>query len=202
MSESLNTVKIGSCEARAKIMLATAMVEAGRQWEIWNLSDEAQKSLREAAGLNENEHICSVVISTSSNGVTGCAEPVRIWRRQYCISDNPIWICGHPGVAVLACGEGYSREDGKDCIAPMRTTVCMKLMKHPNVGSYHAHRSVEVRIRIIGREVESNGMQPVRQDHNRNEVPAMGTDAKGPDFCKRFATGSGQQIHPDVKEGV
>jgi hypothetical protein len=84
----------------------------------------------------------------------------------------------------------------------VRTTMCMELIKRPNVGSYHAYRSEEVMIRIIGREIGSKVMQPVRQDHNRNEVPAMGTDAKGPDFCKRFANSSGPQIHPDVKGGV
>jgi hypothetical protein len=100
---------------------------------------------------------------------------------------------------VLACGEGYPRKDGRDCIAPVRTTMCMKLIKRPNVGSHRAHRSVEVRVRIIGREVESNGMQPVRQVYSSDETPVMRADTKGPDFCERFTNSSGQQIHPDIK---
>ena len=36
-------------------MLVTVISEADRQREIWNLSDKAQKSLREAASLNVNE---------------------------------------------------------------------------------------------------------------------------------------------------
>ena len=201
MSESLNVLTIGRYEARVKVILATVMTEADRQWEIWNLSSEAQTSLRETPGLNENEPICNAVIRTSSNGMNGCAEPVRLWRRQYHAA-CPIWLHGHPGVTGQAWDECYPREDGRDCIDPVRTTMCMELIKRPNVGSYHAYRSEEVMIRIIGREIGSKVMQPVRQDHNRNEVPAMGTDAKGPDFCKRFANSSGPQIHPDVKGGV
>ena len=88
MRESLNVSKTGRYEARVKVMLETVMAEADRQWEIWNLSNEAQRSLRETTGLNEHEHVCSVVTPTFSNGVTGCAEPVVRRRRQYRIYTN------------------------------------------------------------------------------------------------------------------
>ncbi|MHB8359630.1 MAG: hypothetical protein ACYDCP_09045 [Thermoplasmataceae archaeon] len=55
MSESLNIGKTENYEARVKGMLVTVISEADRQREIWNLSDKAQKSLREAASLNVNE---------------------------------------------------------------------------------------------------------------------------------------------------
>ena len=58
MSESLNVLKAGKYEAWVKAELVTVSAEADRQREEWNLSNEAQKSLRETAGLNENEHIC------------------------------------------------------------------------------------------------------------------------------------------------
>jgi len=45
----------------------------------------------------------------------------------------------HPGVAGLACGEGYPREDGRDCIAPVRLTMHMELIKRPDVDSIHMH---------------------------------------------------------------
>ena len=83
MSESLNIGKTGNYEARVKVVLVTDMTEADRQREEWNLSNKAQRSLREAAGLNVNEPISSVVIKTRSNAVNGCAEPVMVWRRQY-----------------------------------------------------------------------------------------------------------------------
>ena len=159
-------------------MLVTVMAEADRRWEIWNLSNETQRSLRETAGLNENEHVCSVVTPTFSNGVTGCTEPVVRRRRQYRIYTNTARISGHPGVTVLACGEGYSREDGRDCIAPVRTTMCMDFIKRPDVGSNHAHCIGEVTIRISRSEIGSKRMQPVRQVRSRYEIPVMGTSTK------------------------
>ena len=99
-------------------MLVTVISEADRQREIWNLSNKAQKSLREAAGLNVNEPISSVVIKTRSNAVNGCAEPVMVWRRQYQIPTDSVRVSGHPGVTGLACGEGYSREDGRSPTVP------------------------------------------------------------------------------------
>ena len=128
MSESLNIVRTGNYEARVKDGLVTVPSEADRQWEIWNLRNEAQRSLREAAGLNANEPIRSAVICTSSNGVNGCAEPVRWWRRQYYASTNPARMHKHPGVAGLACGEGYSREDGRSHIFPVRGMATRKLL--------------------------------------------------------------------------
>ena len=160
-----------------------------------------RKPLHEAAGLNESEPTSSTVISPLGNGMNVCAEPILLWRMQNQISTIPVWISGHTGVTGQACGEGYPRENGRDCIAPVRTTVCTELIKHPDVGSNHAHWNVEVTVRIIEREIEPEGMQPVRWVHSRNEVPAMGTDAKEPDFCKCSANSSGPQIHPDVKGG-
>ena len=70
----------------------------------------------------------------------------------------------------------------------------MKLMKRPNVGSYRAHRSGEVRIRIIGREVVSKRMQLVRKVYSGCERPVMGIDMKGPYFCNASGTGQGIPI--------
>ena len=199
MSESLNVLKTGRYEARGNDELATVSSEATRQWEIWNLRNEVQRSLREAAGLNANEPIRSAVICTSSNGVNGCVEPVPVWRRQHPISTIPARIWEHPGVSWLACGEGYSREDGRDCIAPVRLTMHVELMKCPKVGSIHMRGSREARMPISGSEAASDGMQPVRQVHSNSESPVMGGDAKGPDFCKRFPNSSWPSELPDHK---
>ena len=202
MSESLNVEKTGNYKARVKDGLATASFEADRQWEIWNPRNEAQRSLREAAGLNESKPICSVVNSTPSNGVKGCAEPVVWWRRQYYASTNPARMHKHPGVTRLACGEGYSREDGRDCIAPVRLTMHVELIKRPDVGSIYMHGSREVRMPISGSEVASNGMQPVRQVHSSDEFSVTEKDAKGPDFCDVFQTVHGYQSCLNVKGRV
>ena len=53
MSESLNVLRTKRYEARTKDEMVTALFEASRQREIWNLSNEAQKSLRESAGLKK-----------------------------------------------------------------------------------------------------------------------------------------------------
>ena len=202
MSESLNIGRTGNYEARVKDGLVTVPSEADRQREIWNLSDKAQRSLREAAGLNENESICSVVMSTLSNEVIGRAEPVVVRRRQDHASTNPARMHGRPGVTRLACGEGYSKEDGRDCNAPVRLTMEMELIKRPDVDSIHIHGNREVRIPISRSETVSEGMQPVRQARSSDEASAMEGDAKGPDFCQRFPTGSGSQIRPNVKGRV
>ena len=191
MSESLNVLRTGRYEARTKGRLVTDLSEAGRQWEIWNLSNKAQRSLRENAGLNVNEPICSTVMHTLSNGMTVCVEPFVSWRRQHHAAGIPDMPHGHTGVTGQACGEGYSKEDGRDCIAPVRTTMCTELIKRPNAGSDHAHCSEEVTIRIIGREIGSDGMQPVRRVHSRDETSVMEADPKGPDFCNASGTGRG-----------
>ncbi|MHB1440545.1 MAG: hypothetical protein ACYCWK_07480, partial [Cuniculiplasma sp.] len=67
MSESLNIGKTENYEARVKDGLVTVPSEADRQREIWNLRNEAQRSLREVAGLNVNEPTSSVVMDTLSN---------------------------------------------------------------------------------------------------------------------------------------
>ena len=118
MSESLNVLKTGKYEARGNDELATVSSEATRQWEIWNLRNEVQRSLREAAGLNMNEPKSNVVIRTSSNGVNGRADPILLWRKQHHASTNPARMQECPGVARQACGEGYSREDGRSPTVP------------------------------------------------------------------------------------
>lgn len=203
MSESLNVLKTGRYEARGKDGLVTVPSEATRQREEWNLSNEAQRSRRVAAGLNENEPISSVVISSLSNEVKECVEPVIWWRRQHQISAKTVEVSGHSGVAGLACGEGYSREDGRDCIDPVRLTMHMELIKRPDVGSIHLHGSREVRMPISGSETASEVMQPVRRVHSRDEFPVMGIDPKGPDFCKSFPNSSGLSELPERKrEGI
>ncbi|MEM3334037.1 MAG: hypothetical protein QW745_07525 [Thermoplasmata archaeon] len=61
MTESLNISRTRRYEARTKIILATIMIEASRQWKIKNLNNEAYRSLREATGLNESEPTSSVI---------------------------------------------------------------------------------------------------------------------------------------------
>ena len=178
MSESLNVSRTERYKARVKAELATVSAEADRQREIWNLSNEAQRSRRKTPDLNVNEPIRSVVIVPRSNAVTGWAEPVDIWRRQYQISTDPVGISGHPGVSGQVWCEGYPREDGRDCIAPVRLIICMKLIKRPNVDSSQADESREVTIRISESEIGSEGMQPVRQVHIRHDTPVMGADRR------------------------
>ena len=64
MSESLNVSIIGRYEARIKNREVTFLFEASRQWEIWNLSNKAQRSLGETTCLNVNEPICIIVTFT------------------------------------------------------------------------------------------------------------------------------------------
>ena len=99
MSESLNVLRTGRYEARVKGELATALPEADRQREEWNLSNEAQTSQRETAGLNESEPMCSIVTHTPGNGMTVCVEPVVGWRRQHHTEENPDWKYEHTGVS-------------------------------------------------------------------------------------------------------
>ena len=183
--------------------MVTVLLEADRQWEEWNLSNEAQKSLRETAGLNENEHICSVVSSSPSNGVKECVEPVIWWRRPYHASPNPARMHGHSGVAVPACGEGYSREDGRACFSPVRGITCVAGLKSSNGSGNHTCNNPEINLPISGSEMADNGEQAVRQAHSRNEIPVMGIGAKGHDFCERFPSSSGLSELPErEREGI
>ena len=54
--------------------------------EIYNLRNEARRSPRESACLNESEHICSILRHTPSNGMGVCVEPMMIWRRQHYVA--------------------------------------------------------------------------------------------------------------------
>ena len=54
--------------------------------EIYNLRNEARRSPRESASLNESEPICSIVRHTPSNGMTVCVEPMMIRRRQHYVA--------------------------------------------------------------------------------------------------------------------
>jgi hypothetical protein len=203
VSESLNIVRTGSYESRVKGRLVTVPPEADRQREEWNLSNEAQRSLRKAAGLNISEPICSIVICTSSNGVKEHVEPVSTRRRQHQASTNPARMHECSGVTGLACGEGYSREDGRDCIDPVRLTMHMELIKRPDLDSIHMHGSMEVRMPISGSETASEVMQPVRRVHSSDEFSAMEMDAKGPDFCKCFPGSPGLSELPErEREGI
>ncbi len=203
MSENLNVLKTGRYEARVKDRLATVLSEADRQREEWNLSNEAQRSLRVAAGLNRSEPICSVIIRTSSNGVKERVEPVLKWRRQYHASAKPAWMHERSGVTGLACGEGYSREDVRSHIPPMRGIAYSVVIESSNVSTYPICNSPEVNPPISGSETVDNGEREVRQVHSRDEFPVMGIDPKGPDFCKRFSNSSGPSELPERKrEGI
>ena len=201
MSESLNIGKTGNYEARVKVIMVTDMTEADRQREIWNLSDKAQRSLREAAGLNANEPTSSVVISTSSNGVNECADPVCTWRKQHQIPTDSVWVSGHLGVTGLACGKGYSRQDGRSHIFPVRGMEYM-VIKNPTAGFYHIFHSPEVSPAISGSEVPDNEVWEVRQESSSDETPVMGADAKDPDFCNVFQSVHGYQSCLNVKVRV
>ena len=202
MSESLNVERTGNYKTRVKVILVTDMTEADRQREIWNLSNKAQRSLREAAGLNANEPISSVVIKTRSNAVNGCAEPVMVWRRQYRIPIDSVGVSGHPGVTGLACGEGYSREDGRSHIFPVRGMEYM-VIKNPTEGFYHIFHNPEVNPAISRSEMPDNEVWEVRQVHSNDETPVMGADVKEPDFCERFPNSSWLSELPERKrEGI
>ena len=95
--------------------------------------------------------------------------------------------------------QGYSREDGRDCIAPVRLTMHVELIKRPKPGSIHMHGSREVRMPISGSEVASDGMQPVRRDNSSDEFSVMEKDAKCPDFCDVFQAVHGCQSCLNVK---
>ena len=145
MSESLNIERTGNYEARVKAELATVSAEADRQRETWNLRNEALRSLRRTTGLNENEPTGSVVKSHPGNWDSGCAEPLFTWRRQNCISTNPVMMCRHPGVTGQACGEGYPREDGRSRISPVKWHGYTELMESSNVSSIGVNQSLEVK---------------------------------------------------------
>ena len=129
MGESPIMVETANHEARTKSELVTVSFEAGRQREIWNHREMAQKSLRETAGLNMCEPRCSVVMKSHSNVVSVCAEPLSVWRRHYLSSVIfAVWMIGHTGVAGQACCEGCSREDGRsdECVAAaVLASVCV-----------------------------------------------------------------------------
>ena len=201
MSESLNIGKTENYEARVKDGLATVPSEADRQREIWNRSNPAQRSLREAAGLNANEPTSNVVISTSSNGVNECADPVCTWRKQHQIPTDSVWVSGHLGVTGLACGKGYSRQDGRSHIFPVRGMEYM-VIKNPTAGFYHIFHSPEVSPAISGSEVPDNEVWEVRQESSSDETPVMGADAKDPDFCNVFQSVHGYQSCLNVKVRV
>ena len=163
---------------------------------------EAQRSLREAAGLNVSEPTSSVVICTSSNGVKECADPVHVWRRQYQIPTNSVGVSGHPGVAGLACGEGYSRQDGRSHIFPVRGMEYM-VIKNPTEGFYHIFHNPEVNPAISRSEMPDNEVWEVRQVHSNDETPVMGADVKEPDFCECFPNSSWLSELPERKrEGI
>ena len=202
MSESLNVLKTGRYEARGNDGLATISSEATRQWEIWNLSNKAQRSLREAAGLNVNEPTSSVVIRTSSNGVNGRADPILLWRKQHHASTNPARMHGRSGVSRLACGKGYSRQDGRSHIFPVRGMRYM-VLKNPTAGFYHVFHNPEVNPAISRSEMPDDEMWEVRSDNSSDEFSVMGIDAKCPNFCKRFPNSSWLSELPERKrEGI
>ena len=79
----------------------------------------------------------------------------------------------------------------------------MTLLERSAVISPHALHSPEVNPAINGSEMPDNGVWEVRQVNSRYEVPAMGTDTKGPDFCQRFPNNSGLSELPErEREGI
>ena len=162
----------------------------------------AQKSLREAAGLNVNKPTSSAVRSTSSNGVKECVDPVRRWRRQHQIPTDPVGVSGHFGVTGLACGEGYSRQDGRSHIFPVRGMEYM-VIKNPTAGFYHVLHNPEVNPAISRSEIPDDEIWEVRQVHSNDETSVMEADVKEPDFCECFPNSSWLSELPERKrEGI
>ena len=198
MSGSFNVGIIGNYEARVKGKLATVYLKQADNGDngtsgmrLWYLYAKPQV-------ITNSEARCGIVISPCSNAVNVSVEPVIVRRKQDQPS-LPVSMAVLPGVAGMTCGKGYLGEDGRDCIAPIKTMVCMRLIKNPIGGSYYAHCSAEVRAPISGSETAPEGMQPVGQEHSRGEIFAMKIDAKVPDFCYRFSSSPGLLIHPNVK---
>lgn len=73
------------------------------------------------------------------------------------------------------------------------------VVKNPTAGFYHILHNPEVNPTINGSEMPDNGVWEVRHAHSRNEIPVMGIDAKGHDFCKRFPNSSGLSELPEHK---
>ena len=162
--------------------LATAIPEADRQREKWNLSNEAQRSLRRTAGLNMSEPICSVVKSHPGNWDRGCAEPLFTWRRQYRIP-LPALVSEHPGVTGQACSEGYPREEGRSRISPMTWYGYSEPMESSTVSGIGVTQFHEVTPPISRSEMAGNGVREVRQVYSMYERLVMGVDVKRPYFC-------------------
>ncbi|MHB1622954.1 MAG: hypothetical protein ACYCR9_07040 [Cuniculiplasma sp.] len=148
--------------------------------------------------MNESKPTSSVVIQTSSNGVTERAEPVVWWRRQYHASTNPARMHGRFGVTGLACGEGYSRQDGRSHIFPVRGME-YTVIKNPTAGFYHVFHNPEVNPAISRSEMPDNEVWEVRRIHSSDEFSVMERDAKGSDFCKRFPSSSWLSELPERK---
>jgi hypothetical protein len=59
---------------------------------------------------------------------------------------------------VPACGEGYSGQNWRSRISPVREIECMTFIESSNVSIPHALYSPEVNTTINGREMPDNGV--------------------------------------------
>ncbi|MHB1902458.1 MAG: hypothetical protein ACYCSO_10435 [Cuniculiplasma sp.] len=107
-------------------------------------------------------------------------------------------VSGHSGVTGLACGEGYSREDGRSHIFPVRGMEYM-VLKNPTTGFYHVLHNPEVNPAISRSEMPDDKVWEVRSDNSSDEFSVMERDAKGSDFCKRFPSSSWLSELPERK---
>jgi len=77
----------------------------------------------------------------------------------------------------LACGEGYSREDGRSHIFPVRGMEYM-VIKNPTAGFYHVLHNPEVNPAISRSEMPDNEIWEVRSDNSSDELFVLEMDAK------------------------
>jgi len=174
-------VEATSHTARVKGEQVTVSSEADRQRGTPNPSGLRHPNA-EPQAVTRSESGCSVVSTTRSNAVSGGAEPLLLWRRQYPLTNFVARPVEPSGVAGTACGEGCSREGG------ISVTVCGSRVS----GSWLEGVSGPTRSRLtalglatargtisVTREERPDAVPEVGGDHSSREVPAMGTDAKG-----------------------
>lgn len=125
---------------------------------------------------------CSIVNNPRSNAVSGSAEPLMSWRRQYPQPVESARVEGLPGVTGRTCEEVHSREDGRSCNVQNAQTC--PIIKHPTAGcGMSARNGVKVRDDIsVTRERHPHALQEVRGAYSSDEPPVMGVDAKWPRF--------------------
>ena len=142
-----------------------------------------------------SEAKCSTVIPTRSNAVSGSAEPLLKWRRQYPQSKESAPIAGLPGVTGKTCGEIRSQKDGRSDNVP-------NVQMHQNIKRPIAGFDVTVRNEVkvkdaisVTREGHPDALSEIRGADSSDEMPATGTDAKRPQFDGGSEVARGSSSH-------